>query len=99
MMNTNHKCPGYRDHFVDGIVKGADWYELSGGMQDYNYVFADCMEVTLEISCCKYPKEDRLSTYWQLNREPLIIFMEQVSSLILSFLFEGNRWKFNGECI
>lgn len=89
-MNTKHKCPGYTDHFVDGIVKGAEWYELSGGMQDYNYVFADCMEVTLEISCCKYPKEDHLATYWQLNREPLINFMEQVSSWIL--VFSGKKF-------
>lgn len=37
-------------------------------MQDYNYVWFGCMEVTLEISCCKYPPAKELPTYWEDNK-------------------------------
>lgn len=37
-----------------------------GGMQDYNYV-AGCIELTLEISCCKYPQPKKLSMFKKEN--------------------------------
>lgn len=45
-------------------------------MQDYNYLWHGCMEITLEISCCKYPPAHELPKYWQDNK--------QVGNLLLS---------------
>lgn len=39
-----------------------------GGMQDFNYVWYGCMEVTLELSCCKYPSTSELPKLWEENR-------------------------------
>ena len=33
-------------------------------MQDYNYVFHGCMEMTIEMSCCKYPEAKELPGFW-----------------------------------
>lgn len=41
----------------------------TGGMQDYNYIFHGCMELTLEISCCKYPSAKELAKLWNDNRQ------------------------------
>ena len=31
--------------FGNGTTNGAAWYPLTGGMQDYNYIWHGCMEV------------------------------------------------------
>lgn len=78
-MHLNRPCPGSNEIFDEGIIKGSVWYELRNGMQDYNYAFADCMELTLELSCCKYPNVTQLPKFWKENREALVTYIEQVS--------------------
>lgn len=48
-----------------GFIQIIFW---TGGMQDYNYVFHGCMEITLEISCCKYPHVQELPQLWKENK-------------------------------
>lgn len=47
-------------------------------MQDYNYVWAQCLELTLEVSCCKFPPAHQLPALWAANREALLAFIKQV---------------------
>lgn len=45
-------------------------------MQDYNYWKHGCMEVTLEISCCKFPKASDLKQIWMENKKSLIEYLK-----------------------
>lgn len=54
------------------------WTLLLGGMEDYNYLHSNCMEITIELSCCKYPKATQLKTEWFNNKESLLAYMEEV---------------------
>ncbi|XP_078080962.1 carboxypeptidase D-like [Mustelus asterias] len=75
--------------FKDGITNGAKWYDVSGGMQDYNYLQGDCFEITLELTCCKHPRSSALSTEWENNRDSLLNLMEQVHIGIAGFVTDA----------
>ena len=47
-------------------------------MQDYNYIFSNCMEVTAELSCSKRPAPEKLSTEWENNLSPMLVFLGSV---------------------
>lgn len=41
-------------------------------MQDWNYIAAKCMEITLELSNTKYPPANRLPQLWNDNKAALL---------------------------
>ena len=78
------------DNFPGGITNGAHWYSLSGGMQDYNYHYTNCFEITLELSCCKYPWNSTLKQFWSDNKDSLIAYMQQVHSGVKGIITRNN---------
>lgn len=74
-MHAGNAC--LPDIFPGGVTNGAYWYEVIGGMQDFNYARSNAFEVTLELSCCKYPDATTLPEHWRLNKESLIKYLEQ----------------------
>ena len=94
MCMANPRSEGY-DGFPDGITNGAQWYPLSGGMQDWNYLNTNDFEITLELSCFKYPLSVELHQLWKDNREALLAFIEKVHMGIKGFVID----KITGEPI
>lgn len=64
--------------FHNGITNGGQWYVIQGGMQDWNYRYAGCIEVTLELSSVKRPAASLLPQFWEDNRESMLRYMEAV---------------------
>ena len=48
-------------------------------MQDYNYWTHGCYEITIELSCCKYPPANQLEQIWLQNKKSLIEYLKLVS--------------------
>jgi carboxypeptidase D len=70
---TYSPCPcRVLQEFPEGITNGAQWYPVYGGMQDWNYLAAKCMAITLELSESKWRPEAHLVTLWEENREALV---------------------------
>lgn len=76
--NDHAPCDGTAsDAFAHqgGITNGAKWYSVSGGMQDFNYLATNAFEITLELSCKKFPNPSILPQLWEDNKRSLIQFI------------------------
>jgi hypothetical protein len=51
-----------------------------GGMQDYNYWGYGCYEITLEISCCKFPPANQLRQFWIDNKKSLVEYLKKANT-------------------
>ena len=60
------------------LTNGADWYEVTGGMQDFNYMFSNCMELTVELACCKFPLASELPKEWENNKQSFVKYLSRV---------------------
>lgn len=75
--------------FKDGITNGAYWYDLKGGMQDFNYVHSNSFEITLELSCCKYALGSDLPKEWENNRKPILNFIASTHRGVRGIIFDN----------
>lgn len=55
-------------------------------MQDWNYIYGGVLELTLELSCTKYPKESELPQFWDENREALLQYVEEVHRGVFGYV-------------
>lgn len=93
---TNHLTmskgdPSCEEHFPGGVTNGAEWYNVPGGMEDVNYLLGNCFEITIELSCCKYPTANELLDEWIKNKESLLSYMEQTNIGLHGFVQNENK--------
>uniref|UniRef100_A0A8C7CTH3 Carboxypeptidase X, M14 family member 1 n=1 Tax=Oncorhynchus kisutch TaxID=8019 RepID=A0A8C7CTH3_ONCKI len=62
----------------NNIINGGAWHTVPGSMNDFSYMHTNCFEVTVELSCDKFPHASELPTEWENNKESLLVYMEQV---------------------
>ncbi|HOI31366.1 MAG TPA: M14 family zinc carboxypeptidase [Bacteroidales bacterium] len=68
---------GYLTDLNNGITNGYAWYSITGSRQDYMNYFAQCREVTLEISDIKTLPANQLPAFWNYNKASLLSYMER----------------------
>ncbi|KAM7418161.1 hypothetical protein PAMA_017689 [Pampus argenteus] len=80
VMSNPNRRPCHNKDFVryNNIINGADWHNVPGSMNDFSYLHTNCFEVTVELSCDKFPPASELPIEWENNRESLLVYMEQV---------------------
>lgn len=75
--------------FENGITNGAEWYHVSGGMQDWNYVWMGCKETTIEISHTKSGPESALDSLWNENRQSMINYLLEAREGVRGFVTDA----------
>ena len=64
--------------FDQGVVRGYDWYEVNGGMQDWSFHWHGDLQVTIELSQSKWPNYKLLKRYYSENRESLVNYLSLI---------------------
>uniref|UniRef100_A0A8V5GD27 Carboxypeptidase X1 n=1 Tax=Melopsittacus undulatus TaxID=13146 RepID=A0A8V5GD27_MELUD len=72
------------------VINGADWHTVPGSMNDFSYLHTNCFEITVELSCDKFPHASELPAEWENNRESLLLYMEQVHRGIKGVVRDGD---------
>nr|XP_015824838.2 probable carboxypeptidase X1 [Nothobranchius furzeri] len=79
MANPDRRICHYEDFQQhNNIINGGAWHTVPGSMNDFSYLHTNCFEVTVELSCDKFPHVSELPSEWENNKESLLVYMEQV---------------------
>ena len=91
MWKTGRRCglSALGDSFSHGITNGAGWYHLAGGMQDWQYLHSNSMEITIEMGCFKFPFDSMLPTLWDEHKYSLIAYLEMVHRGVKGVVTDG----------
>lgn len=79
-LNRFTRVQRFSRHPVNSELGGCVFFFFFGptGMNDFSYLHTNCFEVTVELSCDKFPHVSELPVEWESNRESLLVYMEQV---------------------
>jgi hypothetical protein len=77
-------------YFNDGISNGSEWYQITGGMQDWNYRYHNVLDITLEISETKWPSYTYIPGFWSNNRESMFWYISAVHKGIYGIVTDSS---------
>ncbi len=61
-----------------GVTAGGDWYVISNGRQDWMNFYANCREMTIEVSTAKTLANNKLNTYWNAQYRSLVGYIQEI---------------------
>ena len=73
-------CPCHPDPITIGNYRSDDLEIVSGGLQDFTFLFTDCLELTVEVSCQKRPPARSLARQWRAHYRSMISLLASVDS-------------------
>ncbi|MFO7573774.1 MAG: M14 family zinc carboxypeptidase [Bacteroidales bacterium] len=75
-----YSATGYMTDESDGVTRGADWYTIYGGRQDFVTWELQGREVTIELDRIKLTPAAQLELLWLYNRSSLLGYLENALS-------------------
>ena len=85
-----------------GKANGAQWLTkyrkgpADGTLKDFTYLFTNSLDISVGVSCCKYPVRFALFREWQNNKDSLLAFIEQVHMGVKGVVFLPNNSPVSG---
>jgi len=72
----NHSVSAYMDSYDNGVVRGAVWYIVYGGRQDFVTYELQGREVTVELDITKQTPAAQLPLLWEYNYRSFMGYLE-----------------------
>ncbi|MDZ7737732.1 MAG: M14 family zinc carboxypeptidase [Bacteroidales bacterium] len=72
----NHSVEGYMDSYNDGVVRGAVWFQIFGGRQDFVTYELQGREVTIELDYTDQTPAAQLPLLWEYNYRSFLGYLE-----------------------
>ena len=72
----NYSTPVYMDFMENGVTRGALWYKIYGGRQDFVTSELQGREVTIELDDIKTTPAAQLGLLWMYNKSSLLGYLE-----------------------
>lgn len=72
----NYSVESYMNYMDNGVTRGAEWYVIYGGRQDYVTWELQGREVTIELDYTKQTPAAQLELLWQYNYRSLLGYIE-----------------------
>jgi hypothetical protein len=82
--------PSYMDQLDNGITRGAEWYVIYGGRQDFTTYELQGREVTIEIDNQYITPASQLPLLWQYHRRSLLNFIREALYGIHGNVYDAN---------
>lgn len=86
----NYSVPTYMDSYNNGVVRGAVWYIIYGGRQDFVTYELQGREVTIEIDNTKQTAGAQLPLLWENNYRSLLRYLENAFYGIHGLVIDEN---------
>lgn len=69
--------PGYMNAYDNGVVRGAVWYVVQGGRQDFVTWELGGREITIELDLAKQTPATDLETLWSYNKRSFLKLLQE----------------------
>lgn len=76
---------------IDGIINGGDWYVATGTIQDWHYLSAGCLDITIELTNDKAgpDTEEGIGELFDYNRTGLLAYIDNAGRGISGTVTDG----------
>ena len=80
------------------MANGAEWYrantgrDRTGSLKDFSYLFTNALEISVSVSCCKFPEPFFLGREWAEHQAGLLQLLDQAHTGLRGLVtLEGRR--------
>ena len=86
----NSPDPSYAD---SGVIRGSEWYIITGSLQDWSYHYTDCIDLTVELSSEKWPDSSLIPELWRQNKNSILYLIEKAGTGVNGIVRDGETWE------
>ena len=91
--------PDIYRYAVGGVINGGDWYVVDGSFQDWNYMKAGCIDMTVEVARSSPLTQSGIEEVFLYNRDSLLAYIEAAGNGVWGKVIDEHGEPIEGAAI